>query len=61
MKLIKLSDPGWERDFGEDHVGLQQTLYSHICNQCRCEDGITEISPIEDMLWTACGSEFDIE
>lgn len=60
LTLTKLSEPGWERDF-YDKVALQQTLYEHICNQCRCEEGITEISSIADMLATACGCEFDME
>ena len=55
--LTKLSQPGWERDF-YDKVKLQQHLYLHICNQCRCEEGVTEISSIADMLATACGCEF---
>lgn len=59
-KLIKLSTPGWEQDF-VDKIQLQQKLYKHICNQCRCEEAITEISDIADMLATACGCEFLLE
>lgn len=55
--LTKDSSPGWERDF-YDKETLRQELYKHICNQCRCEEGITEQSTISDMLVTACGCEF---
>ena len=58
--LTKLSEPGWERDF-YDKVELQRVLYNHICNQCRCEEGITEISDLADMLCTPCGCEFMYE
>jgi hypothetical protein len=55
--LTKMSAPGWEKKF-DDKIELQMELYTHICNQCRCEEGITEISDIGDMLATACGCEF---
>jgi hypothetical protein len=58
--LTKLSQPGWERDFYDKH-SLQRHLYLHVCEQCRCEEGITEISTIADMLATACGCEFYYE
>jgi hypothetical protein len=60
MKLIKLSEPGWELEY-RDKFKLQTKLYSCICEQCRCEEGITEISPIEHMLASACGCEYDVE
>jgi hypothetical protein len=58
--LIKLSHPGWEKKF-DDRTEMQQQLYMHICEQCRAEEGITEISDTEQMLSTACGCEFMIE
>jgi hypothetical protein len=58
--LTKISKPGWEQDF-YDKQRLQQKLYQHICEQCRCEEGITPISDIADMLATACGCEFMLE
>lgn len=58
--LTKLSQPGWERDF-YTKVDLQRVLYEHICNQCRCEEGVSEISEIADLLATACGCEFMYE
>lgn len=58
--LTKLSQPGWERDFNSK-VDLQRVLYEHICNQCRCEEGVSEISEIADLLATACGCEFMYE
>ena len=60
MKLIKLSSPGWEKDF--DHkVELQAELFKYICFQCQCEEGLTEISDIGDLLASACGCEFMME
>jgi hypothetical protein len=58
--LIKLSQPGWEQDF-YDKQRLQQKLYNLICEQCRCEEGITTISDIADMLATQCGCEYILE
>lgn len=78
MKLIKLSAPGWEKEFATE-AELKAELYSHICNLCRPgeiikkEDNpdmdedyvlwspVDENSPIGDMLWTACGSEYYVE
>lgn len=60
MNLIKLSAPGWEKQFTSDSEA-QPELYKYICFQCRCEEGITEISDIDDMLGTACGAEFMVE
>ena len=58
--LTKLSEPGWEKYFHRKGEA-QEELYRFICEQCRCEEGITEISSIEDMLGTACGCEFMFE
>lgn len=60
MKLLKLSEPGWTKEF-DNKLDLQTQLYMCICRQCCAEEAITEISPIEDMLATACGCEFDVE
>lgn len=58
--LTKLSEPGWEIEY-QDKLELQTKLYSCICEQCRCEEYITEISHIDDMLNTSCGCEFYYE
>jgi hypothetical protein len=60
MILIKLSEPGWEKSY-DDPIELQAELYKHICNQCRTESVITEISDIDHMLSTACGCEYMVE
>lgn len=60
MKLLKLSEPGWELKY-QNKTELQAKLYNCICEQCRCEEGITEISDIEHMLATACGCEYYTE
>lgn len=60
MILTKLSEPGWEKSYS-DKFQLQAELYKCICSQCRCEEGITEISSIDDMLSTACGCEYMVE
>ena len=60
MKLIKLSEPGWEIEY-QDKFELQAKLYTCICNRCRREEGITRISNPEHMLATPCGCEYDIE
>jgi hypothetical protein len=59
-KLFKLSAPGWEKEF-ESKIELQAELFKYICFQCQCEEGVTEISDIGDMLFTACGCEFAVE
>ena len=73
MKLIKLSAPGWEKEFDTEEE-VKAELYSHICNLCRkgeiaetdegefvLWDPVDENSSVGDMLWTACGCEFDVE
>lgn len=73
MRLIKLSYPGWEKDFDtEQEIKLE--LFSHICRMCcdgyteECngeivyeQEPITIDSSIDDMLWTACGCEFCVD
>lgn len=58
--LTKLSEPGWEKEF-KDKLDAQQELWKHICEQCECEEGLTEISSIDEMLSSACGCEFMFE
>ena len=73
MKLIKLSSPGWEKDF-DSETELKAELYSHICDMCRPgeiykDDGEEYViwdpvdgnSSIGDMLSTACGCEYMVE
>lgn len=76
MKLIKMSSPGWEKDFATEGE-LKAELYRHICGMCRRgledkyyydgeeivweEPPITEDSPLGDMLASACGCEFFID
>lgn len=72
--LIKLSMPGWEKEFETDD-DLKKELYSHICNMCRTgekiydEDGeliwhsdpVDELSSIDELLCTPCGCEYETE
>ena len=57
--LIKLSAPGW--DFEGTPQEVKKKLYQHICSYCIREEGISEDSPIEQKLATACGCEFVVE
>lgn len=59
-KLFKLSAPGWTQTFLFKEQ-VQQELYKHMCGQCRAEEGLTEISDIDQMLASACGCEYDVE
>jgi hypothetical protein len=62
--LIKLSSPGWEKEF-KSEIEARQELYSHICITC-CMGGyedfkhnpITINTSIDEMLGTPCGCEF---
>lgn len=58
--LTKISAPGWEKEFS-NKLAARDRLYKHICNYCREDDSVGPNSPIEDMLSTACGCEFDFE
>jgi hypothetical protein len=69
MKLIKMSEPGWEKYFSSEKE-LKKELFSHICTACRVgyEDGEDWIDPpvslesdLGDMLATPCGCEFNVE
>jgi hypothetical protein len=73
MKLIKMSSPGWEREFQMEEE-LKAELYSWICKDCKegyedeYEDdlifkslSINIDSSLYEMLSTACGCEFGIE
>lgn len=73
MKLVKLSGPGWTKEFAQE-ADLKAELYKHICTMCR--DGSTEVfesgvvwtepacsadASLTDMLATSCGCEFTVE
>jgi len=66
--LIKLSAPGWEKQFTNES-NLRVELYSHICNLCRrgdeCpefpQDPVNENSTVDEMLSTPCGCEYMVE
>ena len=74
MKLIKLSAPGWEKEFTSKEE-LKAELYAHICGICRTgdewvsDDGeviwqehpVPPDAPIGDMLCSPCGCEYDVE
>ncbi len=60
MKLFKMSDPGWEKDY-DNESEVKAALYNHICGQCCDNYVITEFSSIGDMLGTDCGCEYDVE
>ena len=74
MKLHKLSDPGWTKEF-DSMEDAKAELYKHICNYCRKgeivkEEGredwllwepVDENSDIDMLLNTGCGCEFDVD
>lgn len=66
MKLIKMSVPGWDKEF-DDIDELRKELLSYICKMCLEGDTEFEIKPlskdasIDELLATACGCEFDVE
>ena len=74
MKLIKLSAPGWEKDF-ENEEDLIEELRSNICSLCLYTDESEYSDPVDvvydgvlyecrdlrTLLGTACGCEFTIE
>lgn len=75
MKLIKLSSPGWEKDF-PDKQTLVEFLKGCICSSCYeghtyfNEDGsIFDVdfpidrnrATLEELLGTPCGCEFMVE
>ena len=73
MKLIKASEPGWEKDVDTRYEACK-ILWPHICGSCRdglfgyLEDGsqdyfgppATEYD-LDSMLSTPCGCEFWLE
>jgi hypothetical protein len=68
MQLIKLSMPGWEKEFStEDECKAE--LYNYICTLC-CKGTefreykvppIDANSSLDAMLSSACGCEFMVE
>jgi hypothetical protein len=65
ITLIKLSSPGWEKNF-ETVAEFKAELYKHICGMCRRgaeEYGlpINERSLLVDMWDTACSCEYTFE
>ena len=66
IKLHKMSCPGWTKIF-DNEIDLRTELYAHICTVCRNGDTefqelpVYENSSIDEMLWTACGCEFNVE
>jgi hypothetical protein len=73
--LFKLSAPGWEKEFTSKEE-LRKELYTHMCGICRQGDKaydpetneviwesspVNENSSIDELLFTACGCEFDVE
>ena len=66
IKLHKMSFPGWTKVF-DNEIDLRTELYAHICDRCRRGDTefeelpVYENSSIDEMLWTACGCEFNVE
>lgn len=60
FKLIKMSAPGWEKEFTNEKK-LKRELFNHICTMCCADEDITMNSSIGDMLSTPCGCEYDVE
>lgn len=66
MKLIKCSEPGWEKEFNDINE-LRAELLLHICGGCMLGDpeyeidAISEDASIDAILATACGCEFYVE
>jgi hypothetical protein len=66
MKLVKMSSPGWEKEF-DDADKLRIELLSYICCSCMLGDPDFDFKPVSDdatvdeLLATACGCEFDVE
>lgn len=75
IKLIKLSDPGWEKEF-QNEEDARKELFQHICGICRKGDiikdeetdeiiwysePVNEDSTFDEMLCSPCGCEFDVE
>jgi hypothetical protein len=72
MILIKLSSPGWEKEFQTEEE-LKTELYNWICKDCKegCDeeyDGFVHVelpvdsnSSLGEMLSTSCGCEFYVE
>lgn len=59
-RLIKMSDPGWIKEF-ETEDEVRRELYNHLCSMCIEGDGVTEETTLDHMLWTACGCEYTVD
>lgn len=62
-KLFKLSEPGWELDYST-RKEVEYKLLTCLCSECKEEtmDDIKEgYDPVDTMLSTACGCEYDLE
>ena len=60
MRLIKLSAPGWIKEFDTEE-DCRVELNKHICSMCVEEYSVTESSTLDDLLWTSCGCEYTVE
>lgn len=74
MKLIKLSAPGWEKDF-ENEEDLIDELRSHLCSLCLSGEEWEYSTPVDvtyngikyecrclgTLLSTSCGCEYEVE
>lgn len=62
-KLFKLSEPGWELEF-DSLKEIEYKLINYLCSECK-EEFMQEIvqggEPVNEMLCTPCGLEFDVE
>jgi hypothetical protein len=55
-ELTKLSGEGFVFEGTEAEV--KEKLFSYICEQCRCEEGLTKDSSLHHMMDSLCGAEF---
>lgn len=72
IRIIKMSSPGWTKDFSSVEEARLELL-NHICSDCRVgrdvivgvgevwSDEPPDVSNIRDLLSTPCGCEFDLE
>lgn len=58
--VTKLSKTGWVKTFNTEEEARVE-LYNHICKSCIHAEELTMDSPINDLLATDCGCEYDYE